>query len=128
MIRYKAVNRKHKVCGRHPPENMNPRMVRFWKKHELGACDWAILAFHQKQLVGFFRFYKKKNSKFLYAAGSYVLRPYRGQGIAVKMWAKALRKHKPEIIDVMVASRWGAQLVKALKKRHKNIAFFVSKK
>jgi predicted GNAT family acetyltransferase len=115
------------MCKSKPPEGLHSRMATFWEKHELGSCDGAILAYHKKQLIGFFRFYKKKNSDYLYAAGTYVLRQYRGDGVAKKLWIKALKKFKPETVDVMVASRGGMKLVKSLKKKFKKINWIITR-
>lgn len=127
MIRYKAANRKHKMCKSNPPENINFRMIRFWKKHELGACDGAVLAYDKKQLIGFFRFYKKKHSKCLFAAGTYIMGKYRGDGVAKKLWIRALKKTKPKQVDVMVASRGGFKLASSLKKKYKKIKWIITK-
>lgn len=128
MLRYKIVNKKHKMCKTDPPNDLHHLMKKFWEKHELGACDWAILAYDKKKLIGFFRFYKKRYSKFLYAAGTYVLKPYRSDGVAKKMWIRALKKTKPESVDVIVASRGGAKLVASLQKKFQGkIFFYVSK-
>jgi predicted GNAT family acetyltransferase len=127
MIRYRAVNRKHKMCGSNPPKGLHRRMKTFWLKHELGQCDGAILAYHKKELIGFFRFYKRKKGKTLYAGGTYVMKQYRGDGVAKNLWIKALKKTKPEIVDVMVASRGGLKLIKSLKKDFKKIEWIITR-
>ena len=124
MLRYKIVNKKHKLCGSNPPKGLHHLMAKFWKKHELGSCDGAVLAYHKKELIGFFRYYKKKKSTFLYAAGTHVLKKYRGDGVAKKLWIRALKKTKPESVDVIVASRGGAKLVASLQKKFKGKIFF----
>lgn len=126
MLRYKVVNYKHKMCANDPPQNLNRHMKRFWKRFELGDCEGASLVYHKKKIVGFFRFDVRSES--MYACGTYVLRPYRTKNVARKLWIRAIKRIKPKVVEVYVASKGGAKLVASIKKKFKKITWDITKK
>lgn len=126
MLRYKVVGWTHKICHSNPPKDLDRHMKRFWKRFDLGGCSGAAVAYHKKKVVGFFRF--DKENKSLYACGTYVLRPYRADGVAKKLWIRALKRAKPKFVEVYTASKGGVKLVASVKKKFKKIAWHVSKK
>lgn len=127
MLRYVIVNRKHPICTSNYPTDIDRHMLRFMRRYDLTNCDGAVLAFHKKKLVGFFRYYHRKHGRWLYAGGTYVLSAYRGQGVAKKLWVRALKHAQPKSVDVGVVSRGGRKLVTALRKKFgRKIFWYVS--
>jgi GNAT superfamily N-acetyltransferase len=115
MITYKIVGSDHEICGHTCPASLPRRMHNFWKSRCLGSSHGAVIAYDGKKVIGFFRW--DKSWKYMYGYGTYVLGKYRRQGVAVKLWKRALKKIKPRQVYVVITSYSGEALAFALKKK-----------
>jgi GNAT superfamily N-acetyltransferase len=68
-------------------------------------------------LIGWFRF--TYQGEHLFAQGTWVEDHYRRQGVATRLWDRALARVRPFNINYDLASREGGRLVRTMKKRMK---------
>lgn len=135
-MRTLIVGWKHPVCCGNDPKGLQenevephpsmPRQVKvFWKRWGLFCSDKAVIVLDDGELVGFFRFSIDK--KYIYAIGTWVHPDYRGQGMAKKMWTKALKSVRgKKTVTVTTVSEGGGALVVAMKKLFPNKKFNVN--
>ena len=89
---------------------------RFWSHFHLGDAERGVVATHEGELVGFFR-YNTVNGV-VSAAGTWVAVPFRRQGVAQQMWCMAVQRHQPPRgVEVVVASGAGDRFVRSLQRR-----------
>jgi len=125
MIKYSVVDWTHRICQETCPDDVSHYMKKFWASRELGQCDGAVVATKGDEIIGWFRYYNGNSS--LYGAGTYVLGPYRSQGVAKKLWHHAIKANKPSYIDVTATSAGAIRLLNSLKEKHKDIRWYISK-
>lgn len=116
MITYKIFrNCSHDICDQYCPDYLPYLIKRFWKKCHLGSSNSAVIAFDNKDIIGFLRF--DKEERCFWAGGTYVLPKYRNKKIAFQMWKLALNKSKSHQVYVFTLSPGGKKLVNYLKKK-----------
>lgn len=126
MVRFQHVGKRHYLCaGREveedhtwsdePPTRLPVAAQRFWRQCLFGGCSGGVLVTENRVAVGFFRYYWNPVTKVLSAAGTWVAKTHRGQGIARRCWDMVLDKKKPRIVEVYTATRGGKKLVDALR-------------
>jgi hypothetical protein len=103
----------------------------------LTPCDDVVAAFDEG-VIGFLRFSTalKRNKVILYAAGTWVEPEYRGGRVPGKagehvhiaraLWARAMRKHDPDVVIVRTVSAEGRGFVGSLVKWYSHVAFEVT--
>jgi GNAT superfamily N-acetyltransferase len=123
MIRYKVVDYDHKICQERCPDDVSHYMKKFWQSRELADCDGAVVVTKGGEIIAFFRYYNQGD--WLYGAGTYVLGPYRSQGVAKKLWHHAIKSNKPRYIDVTATSAGAIKLLNSLKEKHKDIRWYI---
>lgn len=130
MIKYQTVTKKHPICQEKIPSNLHYLIQRFWKSRELNNCgttSHAILAYDKDEIIGFFRYTSESSHsgkfKYLYATGTYILPQYRSQGIAKKLWSKAIKESKANRVYVSLTSRKASKLINSLKQKHTDVYF-----
>ena len=109
-------------------------------RHFLDACgagdspaNYATLAFVDGEVIGAFRFNVYQGSleptETLYAAGTWVARSHRGQGVALHLWGVAMRRH-PNVREVVVASASGGgrALTRSLARRYPTRCWFLDER
>jgi GNAT superfamily N-acetyltransferase len=83
------------------------------------ASKYAIVArVGRGQIVGFVRWDERPKTREIQLRGTYVVRGWRGQGLARQLWEEALPHFKFKKIWVLSTSRGGGALVRALIKAH----------
>lgn len=103
MIRYRYVGPDHSVTrGKDLPFPV-----------PLGKCKRAIVAFDEGVIVGWLRYEITEGPK-LWACGTWVDPPYRGEGVAHTLWGKVMQFHRPQRVVVRTISTAGRILVGAL--------------
>jgi len=123
-INYKIVSSPHYIVGGDdfgPDKKLRKKAAKFWERVNLPPnSDEAVIATHNKKLIGFFRYRILSNGE-LDAEGTWVEKKYRRKGIAKAMWKKAIRKHKAKYISVTTVSRMGHGLVRKIAKSFKKL-------
>lgn len=117
----RIVGRDHPIC-RTPlrfQSGIPDRSLKLFLK-KLLPCDGAILVFEDGRLVGMFRYSRDRRT--LYACGTWVAPSVRRQGLGMKMWRAAMRRHRIKHVEVKTVSRGGHGLIKRL--QHKTTATF----
>lgn len=131
-MRIRDVGGKHYLTQEIPSHKLPSNALLWWRTFKLGESDAAVVATHQKKIVGFFRFstlrkvppthwLSKRTSSFiktgeLVACGTWVAPKFRKSGLASKLWRRVLIKIRPSYVEVAVASPEGQKLVNKLKK------------
>lgn len=126
MITYKVVGPEHDVCGFDYPADFPAVMKNFWKSRQLENAHGAVLAYDGKKLIGWFRWNYGSRAE-IYAYGTYVLSEYRSQGVAIKLWRRALRATSAEYVHVFTTSYGGRKLCSALEKKFPKIRWYISR-
>lgn len=126
MITYKVVGPDHDICGYDCPSNIPTVMKKFWKSRQLENAHGAVLAYDGKNLIGWFR-WNRGGYREIYAYGTYVLSEYRSQGVAVKLWRRALKAADVETVHVFTTSYGGRRLCSTLKKKFPKVRWYISR-
>jgi GNAT superfamily N-acetyltransferase len=112
-----------------PPVKKLPRQaVNFYNRWDLGESEFAMVATKNRRLVAFFRFSIDFGNELrtLVPGGTWVRANYRNKGIARELWRRAIRKHVPEEVSVVVVSKGGHRLVLSLESLFPHIHFDVT--
>lgn len=84
-----------------------------------------MVAFQDKRVVGFFRYYLESLSKHrlgIAAAGTWVHPDFRGQGLALRLWTAAVKSQKAVYrVTATTVSPGGVALVKAFSAKFPHI-------
>jgi GNAT superfamily N-acetyltransferase len=108
--------------GPEPDKRLPKAAKRFWRILGLGTATHGYAAYADGKLVGFIRVYKDNgpdSAPYFNAAGTWVAKKYRRQGIAERLWAIALRADPIyEDIHATVCTAEGRRLINKLIKTH----------
>lgn len=118
MVRLRLVGRTHRVSRPLLPFSKSklPLAAYCFRKHFnlTYGSHYAVAAYEDGELVGFFRFDRHQSSTVLVAVGTWVSKGHRRQGLAKKMWAYAIKKMGTKRIAVYTASAFGRAFVASL--------------
>ncbi len=97
-----------------PPPQLPKNAQGYWDRYGFCQADEAIVAIEGEQLIGFFRYSFEK--RLLHARGTWVAPSHRRQGLATRMWEKALRgcQSQKGPIQVVTVTRAGTAFVRSL--------------
>lgn len=112
------------MCGDSPPKNLPNSMKRFWKTQVLGESEYAVVAYDNGKIIGFFKYYLTR-SKRMNAYGTYVMPPYRKLGVAKRLWNLAIKKINPKKIRVYLTTKNGEKFLDSMVKEHNKIEFLI---
>jgi GNAT superfamily N-acetyltransferase len=115
---YVAVGGRDTQYGPRPHPRLPDNAKRFWRKAGLGESDQAVIARHNGELVGFFRYSiyvtAMNDGRTLIAGGTWVAPAHRRKGLATRMWKLALRCTKLRRAEICTATNAGAGFVSTL--------------
>lgn len=92
--------------------------------HERNESDYAILVESGPHVVGLFKF--DLRGRRLISRGTWVSRSARRQGLATKLWGKAIREFGVTSVEVTAVSDRGKTLVDRLTKKFRKVKWNVS--
>lgn len=124
MIVYRHYHNNHPMCGAIPPKNLPDSMKRFWKTRLLGESEYAVVAYENGKIIGFFKYYLTR-SKRMNAYGTYVMPAYRKLGVAKRLWNIAIKKISPKKIRVYLTSKSGTKFLASMIEEHNKIEFLI---
>lgn len=118
----RVVGRTHYITAAGPKDKLPVEVNYYFNKWGIAGdqASAAVVAYHNKKLVGFFRFFRC-GDKALHASGTWVSKAFRRKKLAIKLWETAIRKEKACSIFVCTTSRGGHLLVKNVKKTFPNV-------
>lgn len=93
-----------------------PAATAFLNSCSIGDCSRAVVAYHEGQVIGWFRYDVDSRDKLrhLHARGTWVRPDFRRANIAKELWDFALSEAKPKAVHVTTISKAGRRLVEAL--------------
>lgn len=113
------VEKGHYICGGDADDRLAMSAYRFWTRYIQGLeATCAVVATHEGLNVGFARFDISPSGGRVFACGTWVHHDHRRSGLAYRMWEMALRRLKPNVVDVYCATPAGLEFVTALRARH----------
>lgn len=128
-VRLRVVGEGHYVAsggedtayGPRPDSRLPDNAKRFWRKCGLGESDQAVVAHHDGELVGFFRYSvyvtAMNDGRTLIAGGTWVAPGHRRKGLATRMWRMALRCAGLRRAEVCTATNAGVRFMDSLEHR-----------
>ena len=110
-MKYLFFNSPNSICSSNCPSYLSEEVKKFWNSKKLCEVTNSIVAVHNGNIVGFFRFCLDFESNDVYACGTYVLKDFRNQAIATELWRKTIKKLKPKNVFVDTTSIDGKMFV-----------------
>lgn len=111
-MRIRHVARPHYVLTQESGyEKLHFTARQFWNRMGLPYDSaHAIVATENGKCIGFFR-YTISGRATLHGEGTWIHPKHRKQGLALKLWKRALDKHEVKVVEVVVVSKGGDRLV-----------------
>lgn len=124
-MKFKYAYKTHPICTGEDKSGLTLGMKQFFTTRGLWdwGCDSALLAFDNKEFIGFLRYDYDQIERMLYGAGTYITADFRKQGLGFQMWSKVIKRYRPEKIQILTTSKAAEHLVGKLKRSFPKVYF-----
>lgn len=124
-MKLKYVYKDHPICTGREREILSLGMKQFFTTRGLWdwECDSALLAYDNKELIGFLRHDYDQVDRMLYGSGTYISADHRKKGLGFQMWSKVIKRYRPYSTQILTTSRAAEHLVDKLKRAFPKVYF-----